>query len=134
MPLHPRARPRRRAGRGGAQARQDAADVYRLRQKPGAQSFAAAWDAATDFARQALAAGRGPSAGVAGADTLLVPRYYRGRLIGFVQREDAAGAMRMLGQLDRMADRAAQADTEERMQAFRRLTDLGSDKGDGIAK
>jgi hypothetical protein len=36
---------------------------------------------------------------------LLVPRFYRGRLIGFVQREDLRGAMARLRRLDRLADR-----------------------------
>jgi hypothetical protein len=40
-----------------------------------------------------------------GAETLLVPRTYRGRLIGFVQRDDNRSAMRALRMLDRMIDR-----------------------------
>lgn len=36
---------------------------------------------------------------------MLVPRFYRGRLVGFVQREDHKGALRLLAQLDRIADR-----------------------------
>ena len=42
-----------------------------------------------------------------GAETWLVPRYYRGRLIGFVQRDDNRSAMRALLALDRMLDRRA---------------------------
>jgi len=34
-----------------------------------------------------------------------VPRFYRGRLIGFVQRDDVTGLMARLSGLDRMADR-----------------------------
>jgi hypothetical protein len=95
--------------------------VYRLRQKPGAESFAAAWDGAQDFARTAAAAGRVPAASRGGIETVLVPRYYRGRLIGFVQREDLAGAMRLLRQLDRIAEKASGSD-EDRAEAFERLT------------
>lgn len=74
--------------------------VYRLRGRPGAVSFAAAWDRAQEFARRARAAGQGRVLGPGGMETLLVPRYYRGRLIGFTRREDVAGLIRALGQLD----------------------------------
>jgi hypothetical protein len=95
--------------------------VYRLRQRPGAESFAAAWDRALDFARTAAAAGRAPSSSSGGIETLMVPRYYRGRLIGFVQREDLAGAMRLLRRLDRLADKLSNGE-DERVKAFERLT------------
>jgi hypothetical protein len=81
--------------------------VYALRRRAGAESFAAAWDAAVDFARAARGAvaamplGSGRSA----IETLLVPRFYRGRLIGFVQREDVSSAMARLRRLDRLAER-----------------------------
>lgn len=78
--------------------------VYRLRARPGAESFAAAWDRALAFA-QSVCAAAAPSRAFGGIETLLVPRYYRGRLVGFVQREDVAGAMRLLGRLDRLAER-----------------------------
>lgn len=83
--------------------------VYRLRKRADAASFAAAWDRAQDFACRAQTALRSPGASV-GIDTFLVPRFYRGRLIGFVQREDIAGAMRALGSLDRIADELAGPD------------------------
>lgn len=40
-------------------------------------------------------------------ETMLVPRFYRGRLIGFVQREDHAAALRALRALARFEDEAA---------------------------
>lgn len=40
---------------------------------------------------------------------MLVPRFYRGRLVGFVQREDHGRALRTLKELDRAADRAKHA-------------------------
>jgi hypothetical protein len=79
--------------------------VYRLRGKPGAESIAAAWDQALAFAHSVHGAAAASPPGCGGIETLLVPRYYRGRLIGFVQREDVAGAMRLLGRLDRLAER-----------------------------
>jgi hypothetical protein len=99
--------------------------AYRLRDKAGAESFAAAWTAAQAFARQAAAAARSPAAGL-GIDTILVPRTYRGRLVGFVQREDVTGALRVLARLDRLAEELDSPSnlipTEEGLEAFQRLT------------
>lgn len=109
--------------------------AYRLRKRPGAESFAAAWDRAQAFARGLSRVKHSPAAGFGGIDTLLVPRHYRGRLIGFVQREDTAGAMRTLRQLDRIADRLGEsADLRgwsDRFEAFERLAgarSYGSDE------
>jgi len=79
--------------------------AYDLRKKPGAESFAAAWDAALAFAREARFAASALPTGQFGLETVFVPRFYRGRLVGFVQREDHKGALRLLHQLDRIADR-----------------------------
>lgn len=83
--------------------------AYALRARPGAESFAAAWDAAVAFATLARDARRvpGPMLTQCGLETMLVPRFYRGRLVGFVQREDHHRALRTLKQIDRAADRAA---------------------------
>lgn len=101
----------RGAGPGEAAARlgRTRQSVYRLRSKAGAESFAAAWEAAQAIAGRLSAATSTPANGFGGIETILVPRYYRGRLIGFVQREDTAGAMRLLTQLDRLAERAEAA-------------------------
>lgn len=77
--------------------------VYRLRARADAASFAAAWDRAQDFAREASIAGRSPVAQFAGAQTLLVPHYYRGRLIGFVRRDDVPGLWQTLAHLKQLA-------------------------------
>jgi hypothetical protein len=78
--------------------------LYSLRDRPGAEQFAAAWDAAVEFSRAVRAApGAGPMP-ECGIDRLWVPRYYRGRLVGFIEREDRHGAMRRLAALDRIAD------------------------------
>ncbi|HYD38664.1 MAG TPA: hypothetical protein VEA60_13690 [Allosphingosinicella sp.] len=90
------------AARNLGRTRQSA---YRLRRRPGAESFAAAWDRALHFARGVRGARASAPLGFGAIETLLVPRFYRGRLIGFVQREDVAGAMRLLRRLDRLADR-----------------------------
>jgi hypothetical protein len=79
--------------------------AYRLRRRAGAESFAAAWDSATAFAQQARCAAHRRVGVGSSIETLLVPRFYRGRLIGYVEREDVAGAMRRLRQLGRLAER-----------------------------
>jgi hypothetical protein len=84
--------------------------AYALRVKAGAEAFAAAWDAAVEFARRAGAMPRPPLPTERGIETIWVPRYYRGRLVGFVAREDVRGAMRRLGQLDRIADALGRPD------------------------
>jgi hypothetical protein len=86
--------------------------AYRLREKAGAESFAAAWDRVQAFAREAASVRRSPMAGLGGIETVLVPRHYRGRLVGFVQREDTAGAMRALGQLDRLAEKLGDVNSD----------------------
>lgn len=61
--------------------------------------------------------------------------HYRGRLIGFVQREDLAGAMRVLGRLDRLAERLGDGldlrELSERFDAFDDLAGAGSYRSDG---
>lgn len=94
------------AARSIGRSRQTA---YALRRRAGAEGFAAAWDAAVAFAREARGfawtARRLPSAAPSGIETVLVPRFYRGRLVGYVQRDDLSGAMARLARLDRIADR-----------------------------
>lgn len=115
------------AARSVGKSRQSA---YLLREKPGAESFAAAWDRAVAFAGTAAGIGHTPASGVIGIETIVVPRHYRGRLVGFVLREDIAGAMRLLGRLDRLAERLdggehLRADLE-RFEAFERMTGRGN--------
>lgn len=88
--------------------------AYALRTRAGAAGFACAWDQAVAFAqrRRSLPPTLSRPALIAGVERLLVPRFYRGRLVGFVERDDIRGSMRTLGLLDRMIDRKAdKADT-----------------------
>jgi len=87
--------------------------AYALRERPGAGTFAAAWDTAVDFAARARRMSRPLGASRGGIETVLVPRFYRGRLIGFVQREDLSGAMRTLAALDRAAERIGEVDLDD---------------------
>lgn len=89
------------AARALGRSRQTA---YALRGRPGGEDFARAWDAALEFARRMDAMPRSPHSSIGGIEEIWVPRYYRGRLVGFVVREDVRGAMRRLGQLDRIAE------------------------------
>ncbi len=76
--------------------------AYCLRRRPGAVEFARAWDAAQALGRAAWQARRcspGPDLEY-GLETILAPRFYRGRLVGFVQREDHRAALRLLRELD----------------------------------
>ena len=108
--------------------------VYRLRKRAGAESFAAAWNHAQAFAQHAARAGRSLRSTCAGIETIMVPRYYRGRLIGFVQREDVAGAMRILGRLDRAAERlgdvAHDLAADAALEAYERAFGTGSYRSD----
>ena len=80
--------------------------AYALRRRAGAEEFARAWASAQALGRRVWQAKRcspGPRLTYA-FETLLVPRFYRGRLIGFVQRKDNAVALRALAELDRELD------------------------------
>lgn len=93
--------------------------AYALRERAGAEGFASAWDMAVDFAREArgAASARARAAVSSTVETLLVPRYYRGRLIGYVQRDDLTGLMARLGRLDRLAARLELVGAGERLRA-----------------
>ena len=89
----------KRPGRSGTAGRA----LMRCGARPGAESFARAWVTAQALGRAVWEASRcspGPDLAYA-FETLLVPRFYRGRIVGFVQREDNASALRMLAELDR---------------------------------
>jgi hypothetical protein len=77
--------------------------AYALRRRPDAKAFAAAWDAAQRFTQDARRAGRSLPSRESGIDVIFVPRFYRGKLVGYVQREDLRSAMRTLSRLDRLS-------------------------------
>jgi hypothetical protein len=80
--------------------------AYALRRRKGAEEFARAWIWAQRIGRDACEARRcAPTPDLAYSfETMLVPRFYRGRLVGFVQREDHAAALRALRALDRFEE------------------------------
>ena len=86
--------------------------AHALHSRSGGEGFAAAWDAAQAFARTPPRLMNAPGTSFGGVDTLLVPRTYRGRLIGFALRPDYQHANRQLFRLDRLCEkgRAGSAD------------------------
>jgi len=80
--------------------------AYALRRRANARSFARAWDRALVMGRAAMRArARQPAPDLEWAlETLLVPKYYRGRLVGFVQRHDDRNSIRLLADLDRLEE------------------------------
>ena len=72
--------------------------AYQLRKKPGAESFAAAWDAAFGWPVRKVTVDEWD---VLVHDTLFEPRFRNGRYLGFRRKTDVAGLHRMLGRLDR---------------------------------
>ena len=80
--------------------------AYLLRRRTGARSFARAWDHALVMGRAAMRArARQASPDLSWAlETLLVPKFYRGRLVGFVQRHDDRAAIQLLAECDRLEE------------------------------
>jgi len=78
--------------------------AYALRRHKDGRSFAGAWDNALVMGRAAMRArARQPAPDLSWAlETLLVPKFYRGRLVGFVQRRDDRNAIRLLAECDRL--------------------------------
>ena len=70
------------------------------------EEFARAWIWAQRFGRDAAQARRcRPAPDLVHAfETMLVPRFYRGRLVGFVQQEDHRAVLRAFAKLARFED------------------------------
>lgn len=117
------------AARAVGMSRQTA---YTLRDRPGAEEFAWAWDEAEAFSRKAAGAGRAARAAGGSIDTLWVPRTYRGRLVGFIAREETAAPMRVLNRLDRLAERLGTAECDDLRAVSERMWEAEADKTDEI--
>lgn len=79
--------------------------AYELRNRPGAEGFAAAWAAAVARARERRWAARGPSLAERALHGEWHPRLSRGRLIGWEHRPANARAMGLLKRLDKQVER-----------------------------
>lgn len=91
------------AARALGHSRQSA---YALRRHLDGRSFARAWNHALVMGRAAMRArARQPSPDLSWAlETMLVPKFYRGRLVGFVQRRGDRNAIRLLAECDRLEE------------------------------
>ena len=78
--------------------------AFGLRRRAGAESLAAAWDSAAAFAaRRRAAAARRKGDYARGVEGVLVPRFYRGRLVSIERRVSNGSLIRLLAQLDAWA-------------------------------
>ena len=77
--------------------------AFGLRRRAGAESFAAAWDAAAASAAERRAAARPKGDYARGVEGVLVPRFYRGRLVSVERRVSNGGLIRLLAQLEAWA-------------------------------
>ena len=77
--------------------------AFKLRERAGAESFCAAWDAAVAFARERRFDASPKIAAATAREGVLVPRFYRGRLVSVERRFPSAPLMRVLAQLDAWA-------------------------------
>ena len=93
------------AARAVGKTRQSA---FALRKRPGAESFCAAWAAAAAFARERRFDASPKSAAARAREGVLVPRFYRGRLVSVERRFPSAPLTRLLAQLDAWADKKPQ--------------------------
>ncbi|HEX8191845.1 MAG TPA: hypothetical protein VF552_03010 [Allosphingosinicella sp.] len=83
--------------------------AFVLRGRPGAESFAAAWDAAVEFAQGRRGAAQPPGDHKRAVEGVLVPRFYRGRLVSVERRFPHGSLVRLLAQLDRWKPRVGDA-------------------------
>ena len=74
--------------------------AHALRSRPGAESFAAAWEQAVRFAKTARRR-KGMDRTEAAVFGVAVPVTYRGRVVGHQMRYDIAQGVRLLHQLSR---------------------------------
>ena len=75
--------------------------AYALRVRPGAESFAAAWDAAAAYGQAQCAAPTPAGPSLQAIEGVLVPRFYRGRLVRVERRFPSGGLVRALAQIER---------------------------------
>ena len=76
--------------------------AYKLRKKPGAESFAAAWDAALGLPVRRVTIDDLHSLAYKG---LIKPRFRGGKYIGSRQKPDSSALIKLVKRLDRLAPR-----------------------------
>lgn len=90
-----------RPGRAAASVGMSRKSAYALRDRPGAESFAAAWDAALAIARRRRAAALPPTEWQRAVEGVLHPIRYRGRIVAYDRRFDNVALLRLLGRLEK---------------------------------
>src|SRR3954463_1116130 len=78
--------------------------AYQLRDRPGAEGFAAAWAGAAARAKARRIAAREASLAERGLHGEWIPRLYRGRLVGWTHRPANARLMGRLKRLDKQIE------------------------------
>lgn len=90
-----------RPGRAAASIGLRRQGAYELRERRGAEGFAAAWDAAAAAASRRRAAARSEDSLYARAvEGITVPIRYRGRIVAVERRYDRSALIRLLGATD----------------------------------
>jgi hypothetical protein len=84
--------------------------AFVLRDRPGAESFAAAWDSAIGFAKLRRSGPRPPGDFKRGVEGVMVPRFYRGRLVKIERRVFNGSLIRLMAQLERWEPRVGDPD------------------------
>jgi hypothetical protein len=95
--------------------------AFVLRGRAGAQSFAAAWDAAVGLAQGRRGAGQPAGDHKRAVEGVLVPRFYRGRLVSVERRFPHGSLIRLMAQLQRWEPRAG--DSAHGAPSFEELLD-----------
>jgi len=96
-----------RPGPAAARVGMSRQTAYGLRARPGAESFAGAWDAAIGRARRRRAGCRKPTDWERGVEGLPRPVIYRGRVVAIDRRPDMPAFRRVLAAADRFLERTA---------------------------
>jgi hypothetical protein len=94
-----------RPGRAAAEVGMSRQTAYALRERPGAESFAAAWNAAIEAARRRRAASRPPTDWERGVEGLPRPVRYHGHVTVVDRRYDMAAFRRLLMRTDRFLEK-----------------------------
>ncbi|TMJ12220.1 MAG: helix-turn-helix domain-containing protein [Alphaproteobacteria bacterium] len=79
--------------------------AYNLRDRPGAEGFARAWDLALDRAAERKAEARRSPLFERASNGEWRPRHYAGRVVGWTHREAPGASMRILRNLDKAVAR-----------------------------
>jgi hypothetical protein len=101
-----------RTGRAAQRVGMSRQTAYALRQRPGAESFAAAWNAAVDAAACRRSASRAPSEWERAVEGRLRPVRYRRRVVAMERHYDNGALIRLLGRIERLLEKRGLAEDD----------------------